>query len=180
MWSKRQVEERIQGSPGDRQRPGVGPSIKGRPFRVVAFEASLRFDPAMTQVRVANPGRFEKGKRVRVDLGRVGIAIGVAIGMMLAVEYRVSPGRQKRGSLKYERAEIEEALPASAYRKLPVRSVAMKKERLAENRKRPVENEKGSDSNHIGLPCISTLLPLDVAIGSGSCHELVIVFQAVR
>jgi hypothetical protein len=71
--------------------------------------------------------------------------------MVLAVQYGVAVRVQIRATLRHEREQVEEALPALVHAEHAVRAVAVQEERLAKNAEKPVSEEKNYDGNHDAL-----------------------------
>src|SRR4051794_37014072 len=80
-----------------------------------------------------------------MKLGRVWVALGVAIGVMHAMQDRVGARMQKTRALAQVREQMEEALPARAHGELTMCTIAVQIERLAEHREVPVQEEEQSN-----------------------------------
>lgn len=70
------------------------------------------------------------------------VVFRVAVGMVHAVQHRVSAWIEKTGTLAEKGEQEEKLLPEIAHLKHAVRRIPMKEERLAKSAEKPVKEEK--------------------------------------
>ena len=167
MRGERDVEERVEGAPGHRDRHARELVVEERPLRVAAFEARVDGDPSQLDVLVLHLRPPHHREEVRLVDRRVRVDRRVAVRVVHPVQNRVRPRVQVARTLDQPRHEVKRPLGALAHRELTMRTVPVQKEGLEEDRRLPVEDEQGEKEERCH--------PFDLRrIGPGGRHVSVI------
>ena len=130
MSGESYIEGDIAGAEEDAGDPGIADAIEGRPGGVAVAEGRFGFQFVFPVIEVDVLCLDHQAPDVFYEMGRVGIFLGVAVGVMHPVEDRIGPGIEEGGTLGEKGERVKEFLPESIHLEHLMRRVPMQEERL--------------------------------------------------